>query len=163
MEKRLELIDRDAEGAVAAAEPHSGDLAPLDLPVDRRRVLPPLRSKLLHMQVFRVYGHKQRLSDRYDGARSCLWPIGVTSRLVDEPRLASRYRRVTLDQEARQAVDKAVDASVQATSNGNGATAAAADRWLLRGLPAVGGKDWPGSAIPGTRPGDSLGLNDDDD
>jgi hypothetical protein len=80
---------------------------------------------------------------------------------VDEPRLASRYRRVTLDQEARQAVDDAVGANFQAPSHTNGA--AAADRWLLRGLPAVGGKDWPGSAIPGTRPGDSLGLNDPDD
>jgi hypothetical protein len=115
------------------------------------------------MQVFRVYGHKQRLYDGCDGHEARLWPIGVTSRLVDEPRLASRYRRATLDHEAARAVDKAVDeavgATVQQPSRGN---EKAADRWTMRGVPCVGGKDWPGSAIPGTRPGDSLGLYDDD-
>ena len=66
--------------------------------------------------------------------------------------LASWLRRRELYLEAEAQVARVVrESGAEATPHPNG-PAYAADRWALRGVPAVGGKDWPGSAIPGTQP-----------
>jgi hypothetical protein len=78
-------------------------------------------------------------------------PIGVGPRWVSR-HLSSWFRRAELDLAAEQQVAKAVlEAGEQVPRHRNG-PAYAADRWALRGLPAVGGRDSPGSAIPGTQP-----------
>jgi hypothetical protein len=71
--------------------------------------------------------------------------------------LLPRFRPDETAAEHAEALRKAEEAPARTRG-----PASAADRWTMRGVPCVGGKDWPGSAIPGTRPGDSLGLFDDD-
>src|SRR5215471_5616939 len=98
---------------------------------------------------------------RLYGRHSC----GERMRVV--PRLASKFRRQELEAEQARLLRKALaEANVDADEvlNGNGRrrvrARAGGDPRSLRGLPVVG--SGMGGVIPGTRPGDSLGLNDDD-
>ena len=70
--------------------------------------------------------------------------------------LLPRFRPDEIAAEHRETMRKAEEAPARTHH------VSAVDRWRLRGIPAVGGRDSVGGAIPGTNPGASLGLFDDE-
>jgi hypothetical protein len=75
---------------------------------------------------------------------------GVRSGWVSH--LSSRFRRAELDLAAEQQIARIAPENGAQASRRPAGPASAADRWTLRGIPAVGGRDSAGSAIPGTQP-----------